>query len=42
MAGAVSSFGILEMTLRDGGDDVSFLAAQDEPAVQDAGSGTCH
>jgi hypothetical protein len=41
VAGTDSSFGILDMTLHDGGYDFSFLPAQGEPAYKDSGSGTC-
>lgn len=41
VAGTDSSFGILEMTLQDGGYDFSFLPAEGEPPFEDSGNGTC-
>jgi acid phosphatase type 7 len=40
-AGTDTSFGILQMTLRDGGYDYKFVPAAGEPPYQDEGSGTC-
>ncbi len=37
-----TSFGHLEMTLRDGGADFRFVSAPGEPKFEDAGSLTCH
>jgi hypothetical protein len=41
VTGTDSSFGILDMTLRDGGYDFRFEPAQGEPAFEDSGSGAC-
>jgi hypothetical protein len=41
-AGTDQSFGILDMTLSDGGWSYAFKTAAGEPAFQDAGTGTCH
>lgn len=41
-AAHTGTYGMLQMTLRDGGYDFEFVSARDEEPYEDAGTGECH